>query len=133
MSRLTIRCIKAAFVCLALGVGLGAWFAVDRSPAAWLRPLHAALNLWGWTTLLIYGMAYHMLPRFTGRPLLRTRMAAAQSWLAIGGIAFVGIGWLGVVAALPLAQLVLVTGGVLQFAAAGLFALLIGELLSHDT
>jgi hypothetical protein len=129
MSRLTIRCIRAAFVCLALGIGLGAWFAVDRAQGTWLRPLHAALNLWGWTTLLIYGMAYHMLPRFTGRPLLRVRMATAQSWLAIGGIALVGLGWVGVLNALPLAQLVLVTVGVLQVGAAALFALLIGELL----
>jgi hypothetical protein len=131
MSRLSIRCIKAAFVCLALGIGLGAWFAIDRAQGAWLRPLHAALNLWGWTTLLIYGMAYHMLPRFSGRPLHRTRLATAQSWLAIGGIALVGMGWVGVVAALPFAQFVLVTGGALQVCAAALFALLIGELLSH--
>ena len=128
MSRLSIRCIKAAFVCLAFGIGLGAWFAADRAQGAWLRPLHAALNLWGWTTLLIYGMAYHMLPRFTGRSLRRTRWAAAQSWLAIGGIALIALGWVGVLNALPLAQSILVAGGMLQ-AAAGLFALLIGELL----
>ncbi len=133
MSRLSIRCMKAAFICLALGIGLGAWFAVDRAQGAWLRPLHGALNLWGWATLLIYGMAYHMLPRFAGRPLRRTRLAAAQSWMAIGGIALVAVGWVGVLAALPLAQLVLVVGGALQVCAAALFALLIGELLSHET
>ena len=78
MSTLTLRCVKAAFVALALGIGLGAWFAIDRAPGAWLRPLHAEMNLWGWTTLLIYGMAYHMLPRFAGRPLRRARLAEAQ-------------------------------------------------------
>ena len=67
MNTLSIRCIKAAFGYLACGIGLGAWFAVDRAAGAWLRPLHAELNLWGWATLLIYGMAYHMLPRFAGR------------------------------------------------------------------
>src|SRR5512144_2880978 len=102
MNSLSIRCIKAAFICLAIGIGLGAWFAVDRASGAWLRPLHAALNLWGWTTLLIYGMAYHMLPRFSGRPPRRTRLAAAQSWMAIVSVALVAIGWVGVVIALPL-------------------------------
>jgi hypothetical protein len=129
MSRLSIRCIKAAFFCLALGVGLGAWFAIDRAQGAWLRPLHAALNLWGWATLMIYGMAYHMLPRFAGRPLRRERLAAAQSWLAIGGIALVALGWVGMLNAIPLAQPALLAGGALQFAAAALFALLIGELM----
>lgn len=130
MSQLSTRCIKAAFICLALGIGLGAWFALDRAAGAWLRPLHAALNLWGWTTLLIYGMAYHMLPRFTGQPLRRTRLATAQSWLAIGGIALVGVGWAAVLAGLPLAQAILLAGGTLQVLAAALFALLIGELLT---
>lgn len=130
MSSLSIRCIKAAFICLALGIGLGVWFAIDRTQGAWLRPLHAALNLWGWTTLLIYGMAYHMLPRFTGRPLRRARLAAAQSWMAIGGIALVGIGWGAVLAALPFAQLILFVGGALQILATALFALLIGQLLT---
>ena len=130
MNKLTLRCVKAAFVALALGIGLGAWFAIDRAPGAWLRPLHAELNLWGWTTLLIYGMAYHMLPRFAGRPLRRTRLVEAQSWLAIAAVALIAIGWVGVVNAVPLAQAVLIAGGALQVGAAALFALLIGELLN---
>jgi cytochrome c oxidase cbb3-type subunit 1 len=130
MNRLSLRCVKAALMCLALGIGLGAWFALDRTQGPSLRPLHAALNLWGWTTLLIYGMAYHMLPRFTSRPLLRGRIAAAQSWLAIGGIVLVSAGWVAVLAALPLAQVILLAGGALQVLAAVLFALLIAELLA---
>ena len=129
MSALSIRCIKAAFVYLACGIGLGAWFALDRAAGAWLRPLHAELNLWGWATLLIYGMAYHMLPRFAGRPLRLPRLAAGQSWLAIGGVALAAAGWVAVVNGLPLAQVVLVAGGALQIIAAALFVLLIGDLL----
>ena len=130
MNALSIRCIKAAFVYLAFGIGLGAWFAVDRAAGAWLRPLHAELNLWGWTTLLIYGMVYHMLPRFAGRAPRRPRLAAAQSWLAITSVALVAAGWIGVLSALPLAQQVLVVGGALQVVAAALFAWMIGDLLA---
>ena len=132
MRALSIRCIKAGFVFLACGIGLGAWFAVDRAAGALLRPLHAELNLWGWTTLLIYGMAYHMLPRFTGRPLRWPGLAAVQSWLAIGSVALVGAGWIGMVNALPYAQSVLVAGGALQVAAATLFAWMIGDLLLRE-
>jgi hypothetical protein len=133
MNTLSIRCIKAAFGSLALGIGLGAWFALDRAQGAWLRPLHAELNLWGWATLLFYGMAYHMLPRFTGRPLRRPRLATAQSWLAIGGVALVAVGWVGVVRAVPEAQSLLVGGALVQVVAATLFALLIGDLLGAAT
>jgi hypothetical protein len=129
MNTLSIRCIKAAFLYLAFGIGLGAWFALDRATGALLRPLHAELNLWGWATLLIYGMAYHMLPRFAGRALRWQRLATAQSWLAIAGVALVAAGWISVVSALPLGQVVLMAGGALQVGAAVLFTLLVGELL----
>ena len=129
MNQLSIRCIKAAFVCLALGIGLGATFASNRSLGALLRPLHAELNLCGFVTLLIYGMGYHMLPRFTGRPLRWPRVATAQSWLALGGVALTSLGWAGMASGLPAAGVVLVVGGVLQTLAASVFAVLIGDLL----
>lgn len=124
MSPLSLRCIKAAFACLALGIGLGASFALDRGLGAQLRPLHAELLLWGWATLLIYGMGWHMLPRFAGRPVRWPRAAEAQSWLAIGGVALAALGWLnGAGTALRL------IGGALQGLAALLFAALIADLV----
>jgi cytochrome c oxidase cbb3-type subunit 1 len=122
MSTLTLRLIRAAFAYLALGIALGAIFAVERSIGARLRPLHAELNLWGWVTLLIYGMAYHMLPRFSGRPLPRPRLAEVQSFLAIIGVALASPGWYGTASGVPLAELLLAGGGVLQAGAALLFA-----------
>ncbi|NJN17092.1 MAG: cbb3-type cytochrome c oxidase subunit I [Oscillochloris sp.] len=129
MSTLTIRCIKAAFLALAAGILLGASFAIDRALGAQLRPLHAELNLWGWTTLLIYGMGYHMLPRFCGQPLRRTRSANLQAWLAIGGVATACAGWLLAVVMPRAGRVVLAVGGIAQLAAALLFAFVIGELL----
>lgn len=129
MSRLSIRYIRAAFLCLAGGIGLGVVFALDRATGAVLRPLHVELNLWGWVTLLIYGMGYHMLPRFAGRPARWPRLVQAQSWLAITGVALVAVGWIAPLAQLPFARLLLVSGGVAQAAAALIFALVIGDLL----
>jgi heme/copper-type cytochrome/quinol oxidase subunit 1 len=131
MSRLTIRCIKAAFLCLALGIGLGASFAFDRSLGAALRPLHAELNMWGWVTLLIYGMGYHMLPRFAGKPLRWPRLAEGQSWLAIGGVALAACGYLLALAAPEAGRTLLLVGSTLQLAAALVFATVAGELLKR--
>lgn len=129
MSPLTIRCVRAAFLALAAGIVLGASFALNRALGAQLRPLHAELNLWGWTTLLIYGMGYHMLPRFCGRPLRRTRLADLQSWLAIGGVVAASLGWLLRLTAPMAGQVFLAVGGVMQVAAALIFAFLGAELL----
>ncbi|WP_025745715.1 cbb3-type cytochrome c oxidase subunit I [Kallotenue papyrolyticum] len=129
MSPLSLRCIKAAFACLALGIGLGASFALNRGLGAQLRPLHAELLLWGWATLLIYGMGWHMLPRFAGRPVRWPRAAEAQSWLAIGGVALATLGWLNVAGAGAPGTALRLIGGALQGLAALLFAALIADLL----
>ena len=129
MNRLSMRCIRAALLCLAGGISLGVVFALDRAIGAALRPLHVELNVWGWVTLLMYGMGYHMLPRFAGRPLRWPRLVDAQSWLAIVGVVFVTIGWIAAVMDVPRARLLLLSGGVIQAAAALIFALVIGDLL----
>jgi hypothetical protein len=132
MSPLSTRCIRAAFLFLALGILLGVTIAFDRALGPPLRPVHMELNLWGWVTLLIYGMAYHMLPRFAGRPLRWPRLAEAQSWLAIAGVALVVIARADILLPILFNNELLLAGGLLQLIAATLFALLIGDLLLHS-
>jgi cbb3-type cytochrome oxidase subunit 1 len=129
MSPLTVRCIKAAFCYLALGIFLGASFAIERSIGVRLRFLHAEFNLWGWSTLLIYGMGYHMLPRFLGRPLRWPKLAELQSWAAIVGVALMSLGWLSQSAGSPLAFALLLSGGLLQLFAASAFVAQIASML----
>jgi hypothetical protein len=129
MSALSIRLLRAAAVCLALGVVLGACFGLDRALGARLRPLHAELNLWGWLTLLIYGMGYHMLPRFAGRALGRPSLAAPQAALAVTGVALAALGWLASAADWPMARPLLVAGGALELGAALLFVGLMAPLV----
>jgi heme/copper-type cytochrome/quinol oxidase subunit 1 len=129
MNQVTVRCIKAAFCFLALGIALGASFAIDRSIGAGLRSLHAQFNLWGWSTLLIYGMAYHMLPRFLGRPLTWPKLAEWQSWLAIIGVSILSFGLLGQRFEWPLALVCVVLGALLQGLAALAFACQVGTML----
>jgi Na+/proline symporter len=129
MSELSLRCVRVAFLFLMLGIGLGVSFAIDRGLGARLRPLHAELLLWGWGTMLIYGMGYHMVPRFAGRALRRPRLANAQSWLAISGVGLAALGWLLGSAPLGIPRVLPLAGGLLQALAALLFVVLIGEVV----
>lgn len=129
MSKLSLRCVRAAFVFLMFGIALGSSFALDRSLGAQFRPLHAELNLWGWLTLLIYGFAYHMLPRFLGRALRLQQLADVQSWLAIVGTALSSFAWLGLVYDWPAARGLAVVASLGQASAALMFVWLIGSLL----
>lgn len=78
--------IKASLAWFGLGVTLGVGMAVHP---AWIvyRPAHVHMNLLGFVTMMIYGIAYHVIPRFTGRPLYSRRLAAGQWWLSNVGLA----------------------------------------------
>jgi hypothetical protein len=78
--------VLAASLCLAVGVILGAWFANDAVAGARLRMTHAEINLFGWTGLLISGIATYLVPRFAGQPLRWPRLAAAQLGLLGAGV-----------------------------------------------
>src|SRR5512147_2343294 len=47
-----------------------------------LKFVHSHLNLLGWVSMMIYGVGYHILPRFMGRPLYSNRIGEAQFYLA---------------------------------------------------
>lgn len=51
-----------------------------------MKFVHSHLMLLGWVSMMIYGVGYHILPRFMGRPLYSTKMGDAQFWLANIGL-----------------------------------------------
>lgn len=79
---------------VALGVSLLSFVAANSIGVAmglnWLpiywRPAHAHLNLLGFVTSMIYGVAYHAVPRFRGVPFRRPRLALAQVIVATTGM-----------------------------------------------
>ncbi|MCL5957703.1 MAG: hypothetical protein M1358_00040, partial [Chloroflexi bacterium] len=50
---------------------------------------HAHMNLLGWLSFFVYGVGYHILPRFRGTPLYSERLAVGQMYLA--NISLVGM------------------------------------------
>ncbi|MBI4289814.1 MAG: cbb3-type cytochrome c oxidase subunit I [Chloroflexi bacterium] len=95
MSKTTLGFILTGLAYLTLGTTLGVLFLVlpDLRP---LRTVHAHLNLVGFMTFFVFGIAYHILPRFRGRPLYSESMAWLQLWLAnvglVGLMVLMGIG-----------------------------------------
>jgi cbb3-type cytochrome oxidase subunit 1 len=57
-----------------------------------LKFVHSHLNMLGWVSMMIYGVGYHVLPRFSGRPLKYPKVGELQFWAAniglIGMLAF---------------------------------------------
>lgn len=84
--------LRAALAWLALGVTLGLALAVHP---VWLvyRPAHLHMNLLGFVAMMIFGVAYHVIPRFVGRPLHSNRLAGAQWWVSNAGLALLVLGF----------------------------------------
>lgn len=51
-----------------------------------LKFVHSHLNMLGWVSMMIYGVGYHILPKFMGRQMHSKRMGEAQFWLANIGL-----------------------------------------------
>lgn len=115
--------VQASLVWLALGVTVGAAMAIHP---AWTiyRPVHMHMTLLGFVTMMIYGVAYHVLPRFVGRPLWSKRLAEVHVYVSNVGLAVMCIGFALRVSSSIDAQIgtsVLATGGVLSAGGAYLF------------
>jgi cbb3-type cytochrome oxidase subunit 1 len=100
---------------------LGGAFGLLQTVAPGLVPglparAHAHIMLLGFVTMMIYGVALHVLPRFANRPLHWERLANAQFWVANAGLLLIVAGWL--VYWKPL----LVVGGILAWLAMVAFA-----------
>ena len=87
--------IAAALVYALLGGLLAlAWLADPAALPALTPRVHAHLMLLGFVAMMIFGVALHVLPRFTGRNLFSERLADAQFWLANLGLLAMVLGWL---------------------------------------
>lgn len=85
--------IKSALVYLGLGILLGLWMGFVPN-AILYRPAHAHLNLLGFVSMVIFGVAYHVIPRFTGNPLHSRRAAEVHWWASNLGLVTLVLGFI---------------------------------------
>lgn len=114
--------LKSSLAWLAAGVSLGIAIAVHPAWAVY-RTAHLHMNLLGFVAMMIFGVAYHVIPRFTGHPLHSRRLAAVQWWLAnVGLLVFVlGLALLPETMYATSARIVVGAGGLISAAAAYAF------------
>jgi heme/copper-type cytochrome/quinol oxidase subunit 1 len=86
------RFVKASLAWFGLGITLGVAMAIVPRLVLY-RPAHVHMNLLGFVTMMIYGVAYHVIPRFTGHPLYSRRLAGAQWWISNAGLALMAAGF----------------------------------------
>lgn len=105
--------LKSSLAWLAAAVTLGVAMAV-HPPWVLFRTAHLHMALLGFVAMMIFGVAYHVIPRFAGFQLHSGRAAVAHWWLSNAGLLVLVTGfavrpWLGA-RAVPL----LAAGGLLS-------------------
>lgn len=86
MDRFARWFILMSIVYLGLASALGIVM-LGSEKAMPLKFVHSHMNLLGWVSMMIYGVGYHILPRFMGRPLYSKKLGDLQFWLANIGLA----------------------------------------------
>jgi cytochrome c oxidase cbb3-type subunit 1 len=86
--------IRASLVWLGTGVLIGLAMAFWPEEALAYRPAHVHANLLGFVSMMIFGVAYHVIPRFTGNPLHSRRLARIHFRVANLGLALLVGGWI---------------------------------------
>jgi cbb3-type cytochrome oxidase subunit 1 len=114
--------LKASLAWLGAGVALGLAMAVHPLRTVY-RAVHLHMNLLGFVAMMIFGVAYHVIPRFTGHPLYSRRLAMVHWWTANLGLALFSIGLAGQAHSARFAALALGVGGTLSALGAFLFIL----------
>ena len=120
--------LKASLAWLALGVSLGVAMAAHPVWTVY-RLAHVHMLLLGFVTMMIYGVAYHVIPRFTGHPLHSRRGAGWHWWISNAGLALMVAGFCVRVHDPDAGTLVLASGGVLSASGAYTFAYLLWRTL----
>ncbi len=81
--------VKASLIYLGIGAMTGISMILWPDIRFTVTRVHTHINLLGFMAMMIYGVGYHILPRFMGRPVYSARLGNTQVWLA--NISLIGL------------------------------------------
>ncbi len=85
MDRYVKNFILASMLYLVVASVMGVMMAVDTRFIA-LKFIHSHFMLLGWVSMMIYGVGYHILPRFSGRLIKSRLLGEVQFYLSNIGL-----------------------------------------------
>lgn len=112
--------IRSSLIWLGIGALLGLWMIFDPAVLAF-RPAHLHANLLGFVSMMIFGVAYHIIPRFTGSPLASRTSALVHVYAANLGLALMVAGFILRLSNAGFGGALLATGGTMSTIGVALF------------
>ena len=93
MERIIVWYLRMSVTYFVLGVVLGIVMLLQPGETGHYLPVHVHLNLLGFMPMMIYGVGYHILPRFSGRNIYSPLLMRIQFWLGNAGLIGMAISW----------------------------------------
>ncbi|RJQ55906.1 MAG: hypothetical protein C4526_02735 [Nitrospiraceae bacterium] len=119
MEKIVVWYLRMSIVYFVAGAVIGFIMILDPETSGRYVTAHAHLNLLGFMSMMIYGVGYHILPKFSGRNIYSPGIMHAQFWLANAGLIGMAAGW---TLQTGRAESLLIISALLSFAAVVLFA-----------
>ena len=116
--------LKSSLAWLSLGVTFGVGIAAHPAWTVY-RLAHVHMLLLGFVAMMIFGVAYHVIPRFAGFQLHRADLARLHWWVANAGLLLMVAGFVTRVHAPAVGTILVAGGGTLSALGAYTFAYLI--------
>jgi len=85
--------VKSSLIYLGIGTLLGLVMVLWPDARFMITRVHVHMLLLGFMAMMIYGVGYHILPRFMGRPVYSHRLGNVQVWLANITLIGLSISW----------------------------------------
>ncbi|MCK5286967.1 MAG: cbb3-type cytochrome c oxidase subunit I [Thermodesulfovibrionia bacterium] len=93
MERIIVWYLRMSVIYFATGVMFGMIMLLWPDSSGYYRPVHVHLNLLGFMSMMIYGVGYHILPRFSGEPVYSPLLTRIQFWFANAGLLGMAVSW----------------------------------------
>jgi len=115
--------LRMSVVYFVVGAIMGFAMLLWPSESGYYIPVHVHLNLLGFMSMMIYGVGYHILPKFSGRHIYSSRIMNIQFWIANAGLIGMSVSWPFVVRGdASLSETILIVSSLLSIISVVLFA-----------
>jgi len=94
MDKIVVWYLRMSVIYFIAGTLVGLVMILSPGETGYYVSSHTHLNLLGFMSMMIYGVGYHILPKFSGRNIYSPMIMNAQFWIGNAGLVGMVAGWL---------------------------------------
>lgn len=92
MDKIVVWYLRMSLIYFTAGAAIGFGMLVWHETGSYTA-VHTHLNLLGFMSMMIYGVGYHILPKFSGAHIYSPAIMTVQFWLANAGLIGMSVSW----------------------------------------